>query len=139
MNPLSWLHTLETQAFAFGSRLLTDERSDLAAEVERTVTALHHRSTVVRTCRAALREACSRLLAEERRTANLEQAVKACTVEADRAGAVERAVELEQAREALAEVRGRVQQLQQAYVNHQTEQNRLEARLAELQARLHPC
>jgi hypothetical protein len=52
---------------------------------------------------------------------------------------VRQAVELEEARAALAETRVRVVRLQRACLNHQDELSRLETHLAGLQARSSPC
>jgi hypothetical protein len=57
----------------------------------------------------------------------------------DAALALRQAVELEEARAALAAARVRVTHLQHACLNHQGELTRLESHLAGLQARLNPC
>lgn len=139
MSVLSWLQGLESRVFELAGRAATDERVGLCEDVEHTADELHQRHTAVTTCRASLREACARLIEIEGRVFALEEGVRTATREHDPAAALRQAVELEEARAALAAARLRVEQLRQACVNHQEELTRLESHLAGLQARLSPC
>jgi chromosome segregation ATPase len=139
MGWLSWLQGVESHLFTLAARGVTDLRVDLHEDVERTADELQQRHAVTAACRESLRRACADLLRIESRVAALEDGIRTATLEGDAASAVHRAVELEEARAALAEARVRVVHLQRACLNHQDELTRLESHLADLQARLTPC
>lgn len=139
MNLLSWLHTAESWILTLATRAVTDERVVLYEDVEITAEELQYRHTAVTAVRQSLREACADFIATEERVAALEDGVWTATREGDAASALRQAVELEEARAALAAARVRVAHLQRACLNHQGELTRLETHLAGLQARLTPC
>jgi chromosome segregation ATPase len=140
MSPGQLLEGIELRLLAISRWLGQDDpRAALHAEMTRTAEELQQCHAVLKAAQQSLREACARLLEGERQVEELQSAVRTCTAARDRATALCRALELEEARNALIAERANVEQLQHACLDHQTDMTRLEAHLAGLQTRLGPC